>query len=60
MKLDSEVQRRVILDALLHVQIQGDFEGISQMIAPFAQVIQDVRAAEIEEVPTEGRNLREA
>ena len=49
MILDNEEQRGIILNALVNVPIQGDFQGISAMLPKFAATIEAVKEAEIKQ-----------
>ena len=55
MILDNETQKQLILNALLNVPIQGDFEGICKMMPQFSQVIEAVKTATIQEVQDAGK-----
>lgn len=49
MIVDSEEQRRIILNALLSAPIQGDYVGISQEMPKITAIIEAVRSAKVEE-----------
>ena len=53
MILDNEEQREFIIKALLSLPIQGDYEGIMQMLPKFTAVIEAVKSATVQE---EGKN----
>ena len=48
MKLDSDAQRTVLLNALMSQPIQGDYQGIVQMLPQFTAVVEAVKAASVE------------
>lgn len=48
MILDSEAQRTVLLNALMSQPIQGDYQGIAQMLPQFTAVVEAVTAASVE------------
>ena len=48
MILDSEAQRQLILNALMSQPIQGDYQGIVQMLPQFTAVVEAVKAASVE------------
>ena len=47
MILDSEDQRKIILNALMNVPIQGDYQGIVSMMPAFTGVVEAVKQAEV-------------
>ncbi|MGA2160049.1 MAG: hypothetical protein ABSG90_12665 [Dehalococcoidia bacterium] len=49
MVLDSEDQRGLILNALMSQPIQGDYQGIVEMLPKFTAVVEAVKTATIEE-----------
>ena len=50
MILDSEEQRTVLLHALMSQPIQGDYQGIAQMLPKFTAVVDSVTAAGVKPV----------
>ena len=48
MKLDSDAQRTILLNALMSQPIQGDYQGIVQMLPQFTAVVEAVKAASVE------------
>ena len=55
MKLDSEAQRTVLLNALMSQPITGDYQGIVQQLPLFTAVVEAVQAAALE-VPDGGQH----